>query len=59
MQLRERLEKRIREARDGISLAGDANVAVAGNVGEKNAVSHVSSRQNAEAANEKQQKPTK
>ena len=50
MQLRKRFQKRIREAREDVSLAGDVNVAVAGNVGEKNAVTHVSSRQDAEAA---------
>jgi hypothetical protein len=50
MKIQKRLQKRIREKRDGVSVAGDVNVAVAGNVGERNATTHVSSRQDSESA---------
>jgi hypothetical protein len=53
MQFRKRFQKRIREARDGVDVAGDVNIAVAGNVGERKATTHVSSRQNVETADEK------
>jgi hypothetical protein len=47
MQIRKRFQKRIRMVRNGVSLAGDVNAAVAGNVGERSATSHVSSQQDA------------
>jgi hypothetical protein len=50
MQIRKRFQKRIRRVRNGVSLAGDVNAAVAANVGERNTVTHVSSRQDAAEA---------
>lgn len=49
MKLHKIIRRRIREERDGASLAGDINVAVSGNVGERGATTHVSSRQQAAA----------
>jgi len=49
MKLHKIIRRRIREERDGISLASDVNVAVSGNVGERGATTHVSSRQQAVA----------
>jgi len=45
MQLHKIIRRRIREQRDGVSVAGDVNVAVSGNVGERGATTQVSSRQ--------------
>jgi hypothetical protein len=47
MKLHKVIRRRIREERKGVSLAGDVNVAISGNVGERNATTHVSSRQHA------------
>jgi hypothetical protein len=49
MKLQKIVRKRIREARDGVSVASDVNIAVAGNVGERGAKTQVSSRQEAVA----------
>jgi hypothetical protein len=49
MKLQKIIRKRIRETRDGVSVASDVNVAVAGNVGESGGTTHVSSRQGAAA----------
>jgi len=49
MKLHKIIKRRVREEKDGVSVAGDVNVAVSGNVGERNAVTHVSSRQQATA----------
>jgi hypothetical protein len=49
MRLHKLIRRRIREQRDGVSFASDVNVAVSGNVGERGAVTHVSSRQQSTA----------
>jgi hypothetical protein len=49
MKLRKIIRRRIREQRNGVSVAGDVNVAISGNVGERGATTHVSSRQDAYA----------
>jgi hypothetical protein len=49
MRLHKIIKRRIREQRNGVSLASDVNVAVSGNVGERGAVTHVSSHQQATA----------
>ncbi len=49
MRLHKIIRRRIRDHWDGVSLAGDINVAVSGNVGERGATTHVSSRQQAGA----------
>jgi hypothetical protein len=56
MKLHKIIRRRIREQRDGVSVAGDVNVAVSGNVGERGATTQVSSRQDA-TAREKESKP--
>jgi hypothetical protein len=56
MKLHKVIRRRIREQRSGVSVASDVNVAVGGNVGERGATTHVSSRQDT-AAEEKQAKP--
>jgi hypothetical protein len=56
MKLHKIIRRRIREQRDGVSVAGDVNLAVSGNVGERGATTHVSSRQDA-TAREKESKP--
>jgi hypothetical protein len=53
MRLHKIIRRRIREQRDGVSVAGDVNVAVSGNVGERGAATHVSSRQDATARDKK------
>lgn len=53
MKLHKVIRRRIREQRDGVSVAGDVNVAVSGNVGERGATTHVSSRQDATADDKK------
>jgi hypothetical protein len=53
MKLHKIIRRRIREQRDGVSVAGDVNVAVSGNVGERGATTHVSSRQEATADDKK------
>jgi hypothetical protein len=53
MRLHKVIRRRIREQRDGVSIAGDVNVAVSGNVGERGAATHVSSRQDATAQDKK------
>jgi hypothetical protein len=45
MKLHKIISRRIREQRDGVSVAGDVNVAVSGNVGERGATTQASSRQ--------------
>jgi hypothetical protein len=58
MRLHKLIRRRIREQRDGVSIASDVNVAVSGNVGERGAFTHVSSRQDPaadDAAEQKQQ----
>jgi hypothetical protein len=57
MRLHKVIRRRIREQRDGVSIAGDVNVAVSGNVGEQGATTHVSSRQ--DATEHEQQKKSK
>jgi len=47
MKLHKIIRRRIREQRNGVSIASDVNVAVSGNVGEPGSVTHVSSRQEA------------
>jgi hypothetical protein len=49
MKLHKIIRRRIRQERDGVSLTGDINVAVSGNVGERGATTHVSSQQQAAA----------
>ena len=49
MRLHKIIKRRIREQRDGVSIASDVNVAVSGNVDERGAVTHVSSRQQSTA----------
>jgi hypothetical protein len=49
MKLHKIIRRRIRDERDGVSLAGDVNMAISGNVGERGATTHVSSRQQAVA----------
>jgi hypothetical protein len=49
MKLHKIIRRRIREQRNGVSVSGDINVAVSGNVGERGATTHVSSRQQATA----------
>jgi hypothetical protein len=56
MKLHKILRRRIREQRDGVSVASDVNVAISGNVGERGATTRVSSRQDA-AAQDKGSKP--
>jgi hypothetical protein len=56
MKLHKIIRRRIREQRDGVSVAGDVNVAVSGNVGERGATTHVSSRQET-TARDKESKP--
>jgi hypothetical protein len=57
MRIHKIIRRRIREQRDGVSLASDINVAVSGNVGERGAVTHVSSRET--SLDERQEKKTK
>jgi hypothetical protein len=45
MRIHKIIRRRIREQRDGVSVASDVNVAIAGNVGERKATTHVSSQQ--------------
>jgi hypothetical protein len=45
MRFHKIIKRRIREQRNGVSLASDVNVAVSGNVGERGAATHVSTRQ--------------
>jgi hypothetical protein len=52
MKLKKIIRRRIREQRDGVSFASDVNVAVSGNVGERAAVTHVSTRQEATAGDD-------
>ena len=49
MRLHKIIQRRIRKERDGVSFAGDVNVAIAGNVGERKATTHTSSQQDASA----------
>jgi hypothetical protein len=58
MKLHKIIRRRIREQRDGVSFAGDVNVAVSGNVGERGATTHVSSRQDATAHEQKSKSGT-
>ena len=57
MRIHKIIRRRIREQRDGVSLASDINVAVSGNVGERGAVTRVSSRET--SLDERQEKKTK
>jgi hypothetical protein len=43
---------------NGVSLAADVNAAVAGNVGERNTTTHVSSRQDAAETNDRRKHST-
>jgi hypothetical protein len=43
MRLRKIIQRRIRERRDGVAIAGDVNAAISANVAERNAVTDVSS----------------
>ena len=45
MQLHKLIRRRIRKERNGVSFASDVNVATAANVGERGAVTKVTSRQ--------------
>ncbi len=45
MRLHKIIQRRIRTERNGVSLAEDVNVAIAGNVGERKATTHTSSHQ--------------
>jgi hypothetical protein len=56
MKLHKIIRRRIREQRDGVSVAGDVNVTVSGNFGERGATTHVSSRQDA-STQDKESKP--
>jgi hypothetical protein len=47
MQIRRRFQRRIHVVHNGVSLAGDGNAAVAGNVGERGATTQVSGQQDA------------
>ena len=49
VKLHKIIRKRIREERDGVSVASDVNIAVSGNVGERGATTQVSSRQEGSA----------
>jgi hypothetical protein len=57
MRLHKIIQRRIRKEREGVSVAGDVNVAIAGNVGERKAATHVSSHQ--QASTDGQERPTK
>jgi hypothetical protein len=57
MKIHKIIRRRIHDQRDGVSLAGDVNVAVSGNVGERGATTHVSSRQGAAADQTDSKKP--
>ena len=57
MRLHKIIKRRIREQRDGVSIASDVNVAVSGNVGERGATTHVSSRQETTAAEGERKDP--
>jgi hypothetical protein len=52
MKLHKIIRRRIRHERDGVSFASDVNVAVSGNVGERGAATHVSTRQQATAGDD-------
>jgi hypothetical protein len=45
MRIRKLIQQRIRRRRDGVSVSSDVNVAVAGILGERGAVTKVSARQ--------------
>ena len=49
MKLQKVIRKRNRQTRDGVSVASDVNIAVAGNFGERGAKTQVSSRQKSTA----------
>jgi hypothetical protein len=53
MRVHKIIRRRIREARNGVSIASDVNVAMSGNVGERGATTHVSSRQDATASSKR------
>jgi len=44
VQIRKVIQRRIRRSGNGVDLVGDVNAAISANVGERNSVSHVSSR---------------
>jgi hypothetical protein len=56
MRLHKIIRRRIRAARNGVSLASDVNVAVSGNVGERGAATQVSSHQQAAAGQDETKK---
>ena len=53
MRLHKIIQRRIRKQSDGVEIASDVNVSIAGNVGERNASTHVSSRQQTGATDPK------
>ena len=58
MRLHKIIRRRIREARNGVSVASDVNVAISGNVGERGGTTHVSSRQDAKTSSKEGKKTT-
>jgi hypothetical protein len=52
MQIRKVIERRIRRAGGGVNVDSDVNAVVAANVGERGAVTHVSSSQRATTGSE-------
>jgi hypothetical protein len=58
VRLHKIVRRRLRAARDGVSVAGDVNVAVSGNIGERGSTTHVSSRQDATAYSKEEKKTT-
>jgi hypothetical protein len=49
MDIRRAIQRRIRFKRQNVDFLGDVNIAVSANVDERNAVSHVTSRQGVDA----------
>ena len=45
MEIRKAIQRRIRFKQENVDVSGDVNVALAANVGERGAVTHVSSQQ--------------
>jgi hypothetical protein len=58
MRIQKLIRRRIREQRDGVSIASDVNVAISGNVGERGAVTHASSRQEPATGDDAEKQPT-
>jgi len=56
MQIRKVIQRRIRRSAEGVDAAGDLNAAIAANVGERSATTHVSNRSEKEERRDEEER---